>query len=82
MPRLYLTPFIGNFDVDILSARAHFAIIKRAAMKILTAELTNLISPLGIALVSESGINEQQEQQETHWCLREGLQDGFIVSRI
>jgi hypothetical protein len=51
-------------------------------MKILTAELTNLISPLGIALVSESGINEQKEQQETHWCLREGLQDGFIVSRI
>jgi hypothetical protein len=59
VPGLYLAPFIGDFDVDILSARAHFTVIKRAAMKIFTTELTELISPLGIAVMSEDWRNEK-----------------------
>jgi hypothetical protein len=60
MPGLYLTPLIDDFNVDILAARAHFTVIKRAAMKIFTTKLTDLISPLGIAVVSKDGRNEQE----------------------
>jgi acyl-CoA synthetase (AMP-forming)/AMP-acid ligase II len=58
----------------VLAARAYVTVIKRAAMKIFAAEFTDLIFPLRIAVVGEGGRNEEQDQQETHWCLREGLQ--------
>jgi hypothetical protein len=68
MPGLYLTPFIGDLDIDVLAARAYFAVIERTAMKILTTELTDLISPLGIAVVREGGRNEEEEDREdAHW---------------
>jgi hypothetical protein len=60
--RFYLTPFFPDFDVDILYARAHFTVIERAAMKIFAAKLTKLISPLGIAVMSEYWRNEKQDR--------------------
>jgi acyl-CoA synthetase (AMP-forming)/AMP-acid ligase II len=74
VPGLYLAPLIIDFDIDVLAARAYVTVIKRAAMKIFAAEFTDLIFPLRIAVVGEGGRNEEQDQQETHWCLREGLQ--------
>jgi hypothetical protein len=74
VPWVYLTPFVAYFDIDVLAARAYFAVIKRSTMKIFATGLTKLISPLRIAVVSKDGRDEEQDRKDVHGCLRGGLQ--------
>jgi hypothetical protein len=60
VPRVYLTPFIRDFDIGILAIGTYFAVINWVAMTIFTAGHALLVFPIRIAVVSEDGRNEKE----------------------